>query len=77
MPGRQGGQLHTAKLHRLAIRHFQNSMPRPKAMAIQSSGAGRRQREFVPSDMIGVRVRDKTARLTTTDINAHLSLRQK
>ena len=77
MPGGQRGQLQAAEFDRLAILHLQHAMPRPKPMSIKTGRARRGQGQFVPGDVIGVRVRNETARLTTADIDAHLGLSQK
>jgi hypothetical protein len=75
--GRKGSQPQATKLERLAIPHLEHAMLRPHAMSVQASRPGCRQCQFVPRDVIAMRVRNKAPRLATTYIDRQLGRRQK
>ena len=77
MAGRICGQPQSAKLERLAIGHFQHAVPRPHAMPIKTGRAGRCQRQFVPRDVIAMRMRHKAPRLAAAHVDRQLGVRQK
>ena len=70
-------QLQAAKCEWLAITHFKHAMLRPHAMPIQARSPSCRQCQFVPRDMIAVRVRNKASRLATAHVDRQLGRRQK
>jgi hypothetical protein len=74
---RQRGEPQSSKLDRLAIRHFTNPVLRAQPVSIQPRRRRRGQREFVPSDVVRVRVRNKTTRLTAAHIHGQLGDCQK
>ena len=76
-PAGMRGQPQAAEFDRLAIRHFQHAMLRPEPMPIQARRAAGRQCQFVPGDVIGVRVRHKAPRLPPAHVDAQLGQRQK
>ena len=77
MAGWKGRQPQAAKLERSTIGHLQDAMPRTHPVAVKTRRAGGGQRQFVPRDVIAVRVGDEAPRLAASDVDGQLSTRQK